>query len=85
MKSPCAAHPKVSCQNIQGSYKCECDEGFIENGTGCIGMYNFPKLASYEENGRIFNEHTKLHSQNEKKSKVFATVATDIPIAYDNK
>jgi hypothetical protein len=40
LSSACGPHANISCINVQGSYKCVCDKGFIvdEDNNSCIGM-----------------------------------------------
>lgn len=35
--SVCLLKPNSTCQNLDGSYSCDCDDGFIKQGDICTG------------------------------------------------
>ena len=38
LDAPC--HPNATCNNTEGSYTCECSDGFSGSGLNCTGMFS---------------------------------------------
>ena len=39
--NPCDAVPNSECNNTDGSYNCQCRDGFVRNGPNCEGAYHY--------------------------------------------